>query len=87
MTKLNMRFVREIGEKGQVVIPKDIRDLLSLKPKQKVVFEIEDKEVKIKQENSEEFLKDFLNVPKLKRRLTAKEIKKTILSQYEENIP
>ena len=82
-----MRFVREIGEKGQVVIPKDIRQLLSLKPKQKVVFEVQDREVKIKQEDSEEFLKDFLNVPKLKRRLTAKKIKKTILDQYEENIP
>jgi AbrB family looped-hinge helix DNA binding protein len=34
-----MKFERELGEKGQVVIPKDIRDLLGLRSGQKVVFE------------------------------------------------
>ena len=82
-----MRFVRQMGEKGQVVIPKDIRNLLNLKFKQNVVFEINNEEVRIKTEqNPEEWLKDFLNVPKLKRRLSSKELKKVILSQYEEDI-
>ena len=83
-----MRIKREISEKGQVVIPKDIREMLGLRKGSNVVFEIRDKEVIIKPEQTpEEFLKDFLDVPKLKKRLTSKEIKKVILEQYDEEIP
>lgn len=79
-----MRFVREIGEKGQVVIPVDIRHLLGLMPKQRVVFEVQDTEVTIKQEQTpEEFLNDFLNVPKLKKPLTLKDLKKIEEESYD----
>jgi len=84
MTKYFMRFVRQIGEKGQVVIPKDIRQLLGLKFKQNVVFEINNEEVRIKTEqNPEEFLEDFLNIPKLKRPLTLKDLKKIEDESYD----
>ena len=84
MTKYFMRFVRQIGEKGQVVIPKDIRQLLGLKFKQNVVFEINNEEVRIKTEqNPEEFLKDFLNIPKLKKPLTLKDLKKIEDESYD----
>ena len=43
-----MEFVREVGDKGQVVIPKDIRILLGIKERSRIVFEISNKEVKIK---------------------------------------
>jgi len=79
-----MRFVRQMGEKGQVVIPKDIRQLLGLKFKQNVVFEINNEEVRIKTEqNPEEFLKDFLNIPKLKKPLTLKDLKKIEDESYD----
>ena len=79
-----MKFRREVGEKGQVVIPKDIREYLGLKPRSKVMFEIENSEVKIRPEQSpEEFLEDFLNVPKIKRKLSGKEIKKILEEEYE----
>ena len=79
-----MRFVRQMGEKGQVVIPKDIRQLLGLKFKQNVVFEINNEEVRIKTEqNPEEFLEDFLNIPKLKRPLTLKDLKKIEDESYD----
>ena len=79
-----MIFRREIGEKGQVVIPVDIRRMLKLRTGEKVVFEVKGHEVLIKSELSpEEFLKDFLNVPKLKKKLNAKELKEVIMSQYE----
>ena len=75
---------REIGEKGQVVIPKDIREFLDLKIREKIIFEIKDDEVVVKKEqDAQEFLKDFLNIPKLKRRLSSKELKKMILEQYD----
>ena len=81
-----MIIKREIGEKGQVVIPKDIREFLGLEVRGEVVFEIgNNKEVILKkQEDPEEFLKDFLNVPKIKR--GKKSIKEMILEQYDEEI-
>lgn len=78
-----MIIKREIGEKGQVVIPKDLRNLLGLKKGGKIIFEIKDKEIRIKSEqNPVEFVNDFLNVPKLKKRLNQKEIKNIMLEQY-----
>ncbi len=73
---------RPIGEKGQVVIPRDIRQLLNLK--KEVVFEVVDGNVMIKPEQDpQEFLKDFLDVPKLKRNLTLKDLKKIREEEYE----
>ncbi len=72
---------RPIGEKGQVVIPKDIRKLLNLK--KEVIFEVGDNGVTMKPEQTpEDFLKDFLDVPKVKR--SKKTIKEMILEQYDE---
>lgn len=80
-----MIIKREIGEKGQVVIPKDIREFLGLKVREEVVFEIRNNNEVIlkKQEDPEEFLKDFLNVPKIKRKINTKELKKIYEEQYE----
>jgi len=79
-----MRIVREIGEKGQVVIPKDIRVILGLKPKQNVVFEVQNNEVKIKQEeDAGKFLEEFLSLPKLKKPLTLKDLKRIEEESYD----
>ena len=79
-----MKITREIGEKGQVVIPRDIREMLNLRRGEKVVFEIKDGEVLIKSEqNPEEFLRDFFNVTKPKKNITLKEIKKILDEKYD----
>ena len=81
-----MRFRREIGEKGQVVIPKDIREMLGLRPGNSVIFEVGDNEVKVRAERSaEEIVEDFCDTPKIKR--GKKSIKEMILEQYDEEIP
>jgi AbrB family looped-hinge helix DNA binding protein len=83
-----MIIKRELGEKGQVVIPKDIRDFLGLRAKSNVVFEIKDNEVILRPEqNPEEFLKDFFSLPGKKKKGSMKELKKIILEQYEDEIP
>ncbi len=79
-----MKIKREIGEKGQIVIPKDIREHLGLDFGVNVTFEVKDDEVIIKKEKNEEFLKDFLNVPKLKKKLSIKDLKRAYEEQYEE---
>ena len=77
---------REIGEKGQIVIPKDIRDCLGLDVGINVIFEVKNNAIIMKKENNEGFLKDFLNVPKLKKKLAIQDLKKTYEEQYEERI-
>lgn len=80
-----MIIKREIGEKGQIVIPKDIREHLGLNIGVNIIFEVRDNEVVIKkEEDAETFLKDFLNVPKIKRKIDVKELKKIYEEQYEE---
>lgn len=74
---------RELGEKGQVVLPKDIRDYLNIKPGTKVVFEIRGGEVIIRPaKNSKEFVDYFCRTSrKLKKSVSTKAIKKTIEKQ------
>ena len=79
-----MQMKRTIGEKGQVVLPKDIRDYTGIKPGSEVIFEIRGREIIIKPQKSEkDFLEDFLNLPKLKKPLKIKDIKKTIEEEYD----
>ncbi len=78
-----MIIKRKIGEKGQLVIPKDIRNELDLHVNDDVLIEVSDNKILIeKEKDPEEFLKDFLNVPKIKR--TKKTIKEMIIEKYNE---
>ena len=79
-----MKFERELGEKGQVVIPKDIRKLLGLRSGQKVIFETREDEVVLKTEDDPTaFLKEFFSIPRLKKNLTQKEIEQLLEEQYD----
>lgn len=77
---------RTLGEKGQVVIPKDIRNYLGLKPGSQVVFDVKEKEIVIKPAvDPRKFVEDFCNVPKkLRRKIDIKKIKEILDEQYEE---
>lgn len=78
---------RKIGERGQVVIPKDIRKILGVRSGEEIVFEIINNKIEIKSEiDPEKFLEDFFDTPKLKKKLSTREMKNIILSQYDEEI-
>ncbi len=80
-----MQLKRTVGEKGQIVIPKDIRDYTGIKPGSEVVFEVKEKEIVIKsQKSGREFVEDFCNVPKIKKRLSVKKMKDIFEEQLEE---
>ncbi|MEK6848529.1 MAG: AbrB/MazE/SpoVT family DNA-binding domain-containing protein [Nanoarchaeota archaeon] len=82
-----MRFKRELGVKGQVVIPKDIREFLGIKRRGEIVFEIQDNNVLLKPEQDiKEFVTDFFNVSKMEKPLTMKKIKKSVFEQYDHEI-
>ena len=82
-----MNLKRTIMEKGQVVIPEDIRDQLGLKPGSEILFGIEDGKIIIKKTtDGERTVDEFISVipegRKLKK-LTIKEIKSALEEQYD----
>ena len=81
-----MIIKRPIGEKGQVVIPKDIRRLLGLKGGNEVVFEVKGDEVIIKPEQKEDpkkIVEEFFNTIKKKKHITLEEIRKIEDESYD----
>lgn len=62
-----------VGERGQVTIPKKLRDRFGIKPKSPVVFELREEGIMIKpavtvtvREFSEDFIKDVAKADQLK---------------------
>lgn len=79
-----MEIIRTVGEKGQVVIPIDIRRMLKLKEGEKIVFEIKDNKITVKkQQSSKEWLKEFLKYRKKGKSLTHEEIDKIYEESYD----
>ena len=63
---------RTIGPKGQVVIPKDLRDYLGVEPGSEVVFEVRENEVVLKPSSaSAEVVEEYVSIvaSKLKNRI------------------
>jgi AbrB family looped-hinge helix DNA binding protein len=79
-----MIIKRKVGPKGQIVIPKDVRDILEIAPGDDVFIEIDGKDVKIrpgsKNDAKDDFLEKFFDIPKkLKRKI---DIEKQIDEEY-----
>ena len=78
-----MRIVRDVGEKGQVVIPKDIREMLGIDKSKRVVFEVEKNKITLESENDPiAIVEDFFNTPKIEKKLSTKDLKKIYEEQY-----
>ncbi|MHA1273774.1 MAG: AbrB/MazE/SpoVT family DNA-binding domain-containing protein [Promethearchaeota archaeon] len=77
-----MKIRRKIGPKGQIVIPKDVRDMLNIRPGSEILIEIGENEITIRaaQDNAD-FLNKFIQTPK---KLAEKiDYKKILDEQYE----
>ncbi|NWG09094.1 MAG: AbrB/MazE/SpoVT family DNA-binding domain-containing protein [Nitrososphaerales archaeon] len=75
-----MNVRRRIGQKGQIVIPKVVRESMGIKPGDEIVMEVRDKEVVIKPGmDPEEFVESFCSVTG--RKLTKKIDLKRLLEQ------
>jgi len=68
---------RIVGPKGQVVIPKDVREHLGLEPGSDVIFEVRENEVVIKPSRAPEDLVDeYVSIvtSKLKNRIQLEQV-------------
>lgn len=81
-----MELERIISRKGQIVIPKDIRKHLGLKPGSEVIFDIENGVAIIRPKKSgRELVEEFCNIP-IKRKLkglTPAKLKRIFEGEYE----
>ena len=77
-----MIIKRKVGPKGQIVIPKDIRDLLHIIPGSEIIIEFNGNEIIIyAAKNDEKFSENFTKTPKkLKEKI---DYKKLLDEQYE----
>ena len=80
-------FVKvRVGPKGQIVIPKVVREFLGIKAGDEVMMEIRGKELLIKSKvEPEKFVNDFCSITE--RKLTEKvDLKKIIKEEVEERL-
>jgi len=74
---VGMSIRRKVGPKGQIVIPKVFRESLGIKPGDKVLMEIREKELRIRPEaDPERFIEEFCSAAgkKLTRKIDLERI-------------
>jgi AbrB family looped-hinge helix DNA binding protein len=77
-----MRLRTKVGPKGQVVIPKEVRDILGIAPGNDVVFEVADKEARIKPVGTGSTLSELTEIIPKKDKLSKDvDVKKLLLSE------
>jgi len=81
---IRMQIKRKIGPKGQIVIPKIVREFLGLKSGDEVILEVRDKEVLIRRwVNPTNFVDDFC--PLIDKKLKEKvDLEKLLEGEVEE---
>ena len=75
-----------MGEKGQVVIPRDLREMIGIKGGEKIVFEVVNNKITLeKEEDSKEFLKKFFSVSRTKEKdLTLEDMRRIEEESYDD---
>lgn len=77
-----MTYQTTITEKGQITIPKDIRDIFELKPFQKIIIDIEKHKKEIRLKPSRDFLEVARKI-KIKNKTSVLKAREYLESSYE----
>ena len=76
---------RTIGPKGQIVLPKDIRDQFNLREGSEVEFTVRSGEIVIKPAvDPVKYVEEFFALGKGLKKMTTKEIKKILEEEYDD---
>jgi AbrB family looped-hinge helix DNA binding protein len=77
-----MRLRAKVGPKGQAVIPKEVREVLGIAPGDEVVFELADREAKIRPAEGRSSVSELTEiVPRKDKLLKDINVKKLLLSE------
>ncbi|MDD3135220.1 MAG: AbrB/MazE/SpoVT family DNA-binding domain-containing protein [Methanoregula sp.] len=80
---VGMPRVRQLGEKGQIVIPKDIRDYFGLKKGSSISIELDQEKIIMMPKKDDDFMNKWNNI--VKKKLSKKiDIKRQIEEEIEE---
>jgi AbrB family looped-hinge helix DNA binding protein len=80
-----MRLKAKVGPKGQAVIPKEVRDILGIAPGDDVVFELADKEARIRPAGRSSSVSELTEIVPRKDKLSKDvDVKGLILSETAE---
>ena len=81
-----LQIKRTMGPKGQVVLPKDIRDQFNLNEGAEILFIVQDNEVRIKPAMDPlKFVEDFCAPgKKIRKKPTINELRELIKEKYED---
>ncbi len=78
-------FLSSVSEKGQVTIPKEMREALGVKPKDKVAFKLEGKEIKVVPLGSL-IEASFQAVPALKKSISLEEMTELAVEEHAQHV-
>ncbi|MCX6708187.1 MAG: AbrB/MazE/SpoVT family DNA-binding domain-containing protein [Candidatus Woesearchaeota archaeon] len=69
---VSLRLTASVGEKGQVVIPKPVRDLLGITPHNEVVFSVQEDKVVLEKKDPKQAYLEFIMAVKDKIKMPKK---------------
>lgn len=75
---------RTIGERGQIVLPKKLRERFNLRPGKKVIVEEKADAILLKpDQDPKAFVEEFVSVPKKVKKIDISAIKRILEEEYE----
>ena len=78
-----MQIERTVSEKGQIVIPKDVREYLGLKSGSEIIFEVKGRVVILKPKKSaRKFVEEFTDVKGKLKKIDIKKVKDIMEMEY-----
>lgn len=76
----------KVGSRGQIVIPKPIREMLHIKPGENMFFRVEKKDILIRKQEGKKLLNDMLNrIENKKKEPKNIDWKEKYYSQFDKN--
>jgi AbrB family looped-hinge helix DNA binding protein len=75
---------RTVGERGQIVLPKKLRERFNLRPGKKVIIEEKADAIVLKPDHDPKaFVEEFVSMPKKVKKISISDVKKILEQAYE----